>query len=265
MECLADAGEFVESDERNRCGKGRLFQRFPQMVFHETHRRDGPPCQDRHARFQRAVPYDKRGGKSALLVAVCFYHEALCECSRVGLVFVHFGNEQNHIKKLIHASAVFCRDGRPRHIAPEFLEVYALLHDGTLCAFNIRIGLVYLIDGNDERDTGFTDLCERFQCLRFHTVVGGDDKYRDVGDICAARAYRGECRVPGCVNKRYTFIDPERSRRVDYFFYDFVGGDMLCDTAVLFCNDVRFADEIKQCGFAVIHVSHHHHDGRTLY
>ena len=67
---------------------------------------------------------------------------------------------------------------------------------------DVGVGLVDLVDRNDHGDSRSTDVVDRFDGLRHHAVVGGDDEDRDVGRARAAGPHPSERLVAGSVDKR---------------------------------------------------------------
>ena len=100
-------------------------------------------------------------------------------------------------------------------------------------------------------------MAQRFERLRHHAVIRGDNEDNDVGDVRAARAHRAERSVTGRIKESdlrefvFTFRMRERNR---------VSADVLRDTAGFARGDVRFADDVQQRSFAVVDVTHDGHD-----
>ena len=68
-----------------------------------------------------------------------------------------------------------------------------------LLAHTRRVGVfaVDLRDRHDDRHVGRARVVDRFDRLRHHTVVGGNNEDRNVGGPRAAGAHRRERLVPG--------------------------------------------------------------------
>src|SRR3989338_7832554 len=146
------------------------------------------------------------------------------------------GNDENKVQQRFYAGAVFCRNRRPRDVSAERLKIDGVLHERCLRFFHIRVRLVYFIYGNDKRNLCRADTLKRFQRLRLDTIVGGDDEYRDIGDISAARADGLECGVPWSINERDAF--PRRSLLALGSMNHFIRGDVLGNSARLARNGV---------------------------
>ena len=115
-----------------------------------------------------------------------------------------------------------------------------------LDALRIRVGLVDLVDRDDERHVARLRVRDRFLRLRHDAVVGRDDQHDDVGDLRAARAHRRERLVARRVEERDHAL-----RRLDV-----VGADVLRDAAGLAARDARAADRVEQRRLAVVDVAH---------
>ena len=85
----------------------------------------------------------------------------------------------------------------------------------------IGIGLVDLVDGNDDRNAGRLGVLDRFDRLRHHGVVGRHHQDGDVGRLGAAGTHGGEGFVAGRVEEGDLLAVP----------IDLVGADMLGDAA----------------------------------
>ena len=104
-----------------------------------------------------------------------------------------------------------------------------------LDALGIRLGLVDLVDRDDDRHLAGLGVRDRFLRLRHHAVVGGDDQNHDVGDLGAARAHRRERLVARRVEER-----DHAARRLDV-----VRADVLRDAARLAARHARAADRSR--------------------
>ena len=122
-----------------------------------------------------------------------------------------------------------------------------------LDAIGLRVGLVHLVDRDDDRNVGGLDVRDRFVRLRHDAVVGRDDEDRDVGDLRAARAHRGERFVTGRIDERDLAI----------VVLDGVRADLLRDAAGFAGGDVGLTNLVEQRRLAVVDVTEHGDDRRT--
>ena len=96
-------------------------------------------------------------------------------------------------------------------------------------------------------------MVDRFDGLRHHAIVGGDDQDRDVGCTSATGPHRGE-----------RFV----ARRVDEgdgvpVVLGLVRADVLGDATGFAGDHVGVADRVEQCGLSVVDMTHHDDDQRT--
>ena len=102
--------------------------------------------------------------------------------------------------RMASSNCVDALAGLRRHLhehvgaAPFFGDDFVL---GELGAHAIRlgVGLVDLVDRDDDRHAGRLGVLDGFDGLRHDAVVGRDHEHHDVGGLGAARAHRGERRV----------------------------------------------------------------------
>ena len=85
----------------------------------------------------------------------------------------------------------------PPHSSGTMLELGELLLD----ALDVGVGLVDLVDHDDDRHAGRLGVVDRLDGLRHDAVVGGDDDRGDVGDLGAAGAHGREGLVAGRVEE----------------------------------------------------------------
>jgi hypothetical protein len=134
----------------------------------------------------------------------------------------------------------------------------------TLCAHQVGVWFVNFVYCNDKRCVAFANSGERFERLRFYAIVRCDDKNCDVCDIRAARADCLERGVAGRVNKGDAFLYPELRRGVVHLVSYFIRRNVLGYATSFTRNNVCFSNVIKECGFTVIHVTHHNNNWRSF-
>src|SRR5581483_10570872 len=107
---------------------------------------------------------------------------------------------------------------------------------------DVRVVLVDLVDGDDDRHLGRPRVVDRLDGLRHHAVVRRDDEHRDVGDLGAACAHCGE----GLVARRVDEHHGMAIRRLDL-----VGADPLRDASSLAGGNSCLADRVEDRGLAM--------------
>ena len=122
------------------------------------------------------------------------------------------------------------------------------------------IGLVDLVDRDDDRDVGSLGVVDGFKRLRHHAVVGCDHDDDNIRDLGAASAHAGK----GFVTRSIEEDDlAARSRRILLGELHLVGADVLSDAAGFAGGDVGLANGVEQRSLTVIDVTHDGDDWRT--
>ena len=154
----------------------------------------------------------------------------------VGAELLEIGDQQDHLEQVVEAVLGLGRDVGVDGVAAPLLGIEVLL--GELGADAVGIGalLVDLVDRDQDRDVGRTGVVDRLDGLRHDAVVGGDDDHRDVGDLGAARAHRGERLVAGGIQEGEGLA----------VVLDLVGADVLGDPAGLARGDLGLADRVEE-------------------
>ena len=116
----------------------------------------------------------------------------------------------------IDAVAVLAPKREPFRRSAPIDRLEALLDELLLDAIGLRVGLIHLVDRDDDRDVGRFDVRDRFFGLRHDAVVGRDDQNRHVGDFRAARAHGGEGFVTGRIDEGDLAIVPLDGVRADF-------------------------------------------------
>ena len=101
-------------------------------------------------------------------------------------------------------SRFWCVLGGNRHhdrIAAPIFGQQAAVGELLLDALRLRVGLVDLVDGHDDRHLGRAGVVDGFERLRHHAVVGRHHQHHDVGDLGAAGAHAGERFVAGGIDE----------------------------------------------------------------
>ena len=114
----------------------------------------------------------------------------------------------------------------------------------------VGVGLVDLVERDDDRHLGRLGVADRLERLGHDPVVGGDDHDRDVGHLGAAGAHRRERLVTGRVEEDDALA----------VVGDLAGADVLGDAAALAGRHLGRADGVEQARLAVVDVAHDGHD-----
>ena len=117
----------------------------------------------------------------------------------------------------------------------------------------VGVGLVDLVERDDDRHLGGLGVADRLERLGHDAVVGRDDDDRDVGHPGAAGAHRRERLVARRVEEDDALA----------VVGDLARADVLGDPAALAGRDLGRPDRVEQAGLAVVDVTHDGHDRRA--
>ena len=120
------------------------------------------------------------------------------------------------------------------------------VHQLLLDAVRVGIRLVDLVHRNDDRNTGRLCVVNRFNRLRHHPVVGGDNEN---DNVCYLRPARPHAR------KRFMARSVDKD---DLFAIDFnlISTDVLRNAARFAFGDSRRTDRVEQRRLTVVYVTH---------
>src|SRR3989339_1364083 len=104
------------------------------------------------------------------------YHNTSCKYGCVTRKVLHFRNKEEHIKEVRDACTDFCRNRYKRHITTKTLEVNLVFSEVLLCAFDVSVGFVYLVDGDDIGNTCLLNRLEGLFCLLLYAVFCRNNK-----------------------------------------------------------------------------------------
>ena len=130
-----------------------------------------------------------------------FDDDALGGAVRVGLQLEHFGLQQDSFFEFFEILARLGRDFHGHHVAAHVFDDDLMLEQFLAHARGVSIGLVDLVDGDDDRHASGLSVVNRLDGLRHDAVVGGDHEHDDVGGLGAARAHGSEGFVAGRVEE----------------------------------------------------------------
>ncbi len=168
------------------------------------------------AELERAALHQHGGDRAAAALELGLDDDAFGGAVRVGAQLEHFGLQQDRFLELVEVLAGLGRDLDRQHVAAHLLDDDLVLQQLLADALRIGVGLVDLVDRDDDRHVGRLGVVDRLDGLRHDAVVGGDHQHDDVGDLGAARAHRGEGLVARRVEegdaRRPTSSAPDRRR-----------------------------------------------------
>ena len=243
---LAEAG-----DLHGHAG-ARLGDALALVVDHGTDAAHGGARDDNVALMQGAVLDQQGGHGAAALVQTGLDDGALCGAVGVGLQLAHLGGKSQHLQQVVDAHAGLGGDGADDGVAAPLLAHQTVLGELLLDALGVGLGLIHLVDGHDDGDTGGLGVVDGLHGLGHDTVLGGHHQNGDIRYHGAAGAHGGKGLVAGGVQERDGLA-------VDLHL---ICADVLGDAARLAGGHMGVADIVQQTGLAVVHVTHDHHHRR---
>ena len=154
--------------------------------------------------------------------------------------------------QLVDAQALLGADRDQRGVAAVVLDDHAVLGELGLDPVRVGVGLVDLVERDDDRHLRRAGVVDGLEGLGHDAVVGGDDEDRDVGHPGAAGTHGRERLVARRVE------EDDALAVLD----DLAGADVLGDAAALAGRDLGRPDGVEQARLAVVDVAHDGHDRR---
>ena len=254
LEIVAGFGQRLQTEHLD--GRGRLgfADLLAAIVQHGAHFAEHGAADEIIAHVQRAVAHQHGGHRSAAAIELGFEHVAHGRTGGIGFEILQIGHQQNHLEQQIEVDLHLGGDGHHHRIAAPVFGQQAAIGELLLDALGLRVGLVDLVNGDDDGDLGGAGVVDGFEGLRHDAVVGRHHQHHDIGDFGAAGAHAGERFVAGRIDEH----------NLAAVFFDVICADVLGDAAGLFAGHIGFADGIQQRSLAVIDVAHDGDHGRAL-
>ncbi len=166
-----------------------VFDRFAAIVDEQAHAAEFRTGHHDIADLQRAALHEHGGDGAAALVELGFDHGAFGGAIGIGLEIEHFGLQENRFFQLVEIGALGGGDFDGEGFAAQIFDLDFVLQQFGLDARRIGVGLVDLVDRDDDRNARRLGMADRFDGLRHDAVIGRHHQHHDVGDFRAARAH----------------------------------------------------------------------------
>ena len=254
---LRQAFQAQNFDRRRR---RRGLQRRPAIVEHGANFAEYVAYDEVVAGSKRAVLHQHGGHGSAAAIEFRFEHYACCGALRSRLEFGEIGDQADHFHQQVQIRFLLRRNVDEDRLAAPFFGHEAAIGELLLHAVGHRVGLIDLVDGNDDGNFGGVRVIDGFDRLRHDAVIGSDDEHDDVGRLRSARTHACERLVTWRIEEHN--LAPEGGR---FLVGDanFVGTDVLRDATSFAFGNVGEPDRVEQRGLAVVDVTHDGDDRRT--
>ena len=247
---VAGLRDLRKTEDDDGAGRTRLLDALAAVVLERAHATERLADDDDVADLEGARLDQGRGDRAAALVHLRLDDRADGGAIGVGLELLEVRHEQDHLDELVEALAALGRDRHERHVAAVLLDDDAGLGQLGLDADGVRVGLVDLVERDDDRDLGRLRVGDRLERLGHDAVVRRDHDDRDVGDAGAAGAHRGEGLVTGGIEEDDALA----------VVVDLARADVLGDAATFAGRDLGRAQGVEEARLAVVDVAHHGDD-----
>ena len=249
----AGGGSLGQAGDLHRHGGTGGCQLLALVAHHGPDAAHGSTGNDDVALLQGAVLHQQGGHGAPALVQPGLDNGALGGAVGVGLQLAHLGGKGQHLQQVVHAHAGLGGDGADNGVAAPLLAHQAVFRELLLDALGVGLGLIHLVDGHNDGDTGGLSVVDGLHGLGHDAVLGGHHQDGDIRDHGTPGAHGGEGLVAGGVQEGDGLA-------VDLHL---IGADVLGDAAGLAAGHMGVADIVQQTGLAVVHVAHDHHHGGT--
>ena len=251
---LSGGRRLVEAEDLDRRAGARLLDLLASEVEERAHLAPGVAGDDGVADPEGAAHHEHRRDRAAADV------EAALDDRPGGLrlgvrlqLQLGVGDEQDALDEVVEPLPGLRRHVRELRRAAPLLRLEPVRGEILAHLLRVRVRLVDLVHGDDDRHLGGACVVDRLDRLRHDAVVGRDHEHSDVRHLGAAGAERGERLVARRVEERHA----------PAVVVDLVGADVLRDAAGLRLHDGAFPDGVEQRRLAVVDVTHDRDDRRT--
>ena len=247
---VAGLGHVGQPEDDDRARRSGLGDALAHVVLEGADAPERLADDDDVADLERPGLDERRRDRPAALVELGLDDGADGVALRVGLELLEIGDEQDHLDQLVEPDPGLRRDRHERHVAAVLLDDDPGLGQLGLDPLGVGVGLVDLVERDDDRHLGRLGVADRLERLGHDPVVRRDHDDRDVGHPGAAGAHRRERLVTRGIEED----DPLA------VLDDLAGADVLGDPAALAGGDLGRPDRVEQARLAVVDVTHHGHD-----
>ena len=146
---------------------------------------------DHDVAHAQGAPLHQNGrDRAAAAVEFRLDHRAFRRAVGVGLEIEQFGLQPDRFQQLAEIGLLRGRNLDVEGLAAHRFDLHFVLQQFGAHALGLGVGLVDLVDGDDDRNLRRARVMDRLHRLRLDAVIGGDHQHHEVGDLGAARASR---------------------------------------------------------------------------
>ena len=203
--------------------------------------------------MERTVLDEERCDGAAALVEARLDHSAGRGAVGVRLELGDLRRERDHFQQIVNAHTGLGGDGADNGVAAPVFGHKAVLGQLLLDTLGVCVGLIHLVDGNDDGDLGGLGVVDGLDGLRLDAVLRRNDEDRNIRDHRAAGTHGGK----GLMARG---IEEGDGLALDLHL---IGADVLGDAAGLAGGNVCVADIVEKARLAVVDVTHDNDDRRA--
>ena len=159
--------------------------------------------------LQRAALHEHGGDHAATAIEPRLDDRTPGLAVGIGLELEQLGLQLQLLEQRVEPGALQGADRHGQDVAAEILDHDVVAQQLLLDPVGVGLGVVHLVDGDDDRRLRRLGVLDRLDGLRHDAVIGGDHQHHDVGDRGAAGAHLGE----GGVTRRVDEGDRQAGRR----------------------------------------------------
>ena len=174
--------------------------------------------------------------RTTALVELGFDDDAFGGTIGIGPEFQHFRLQQDDLQQLVEVGLGLGGHFHFERVATHRFHLNLMAQQFGAHTLRVGVGLVDLVDGDDDRHTGCLGMADGFDRLRHDAVVGRHHQNDDVGHLGAAGTHRREGGMARGVDEGDLLA----------LLLDLIGADMLGDATGLAGHHVGVAQSIEQ-------------------
>ena len=254
LNCVEDVActrNFCESRYLNRYGRSCGLDCSALVVGHYADTSYGCACDKDVALSESAVLNEEGRDRTSALVKTCLDDRTLCKSVGIGFKLLHLGNEKHVLEELVDALTRLCRNGYAYNVAAPVLANEVVLGELFLYLVGVCTLFIHFVDSNDYLHSRGLCMVDGLNRLRHDTVVCGNYKDSDIGDVRTSCTHGCECLMSRSIEEGDVLA-------LNVYL---ISTDVLCDAACLACGNVSVSDAVEDRGLAVVNVSHNYYYG----
>ena len=191
-EGVACVGHAFEAEDLNRSGRAGFGDGTAAVVEHGTDLAEGVADDVGIAGAESPVLHEDRGDGAAAAIEFGLDDGAYGGTVGLGLLFVDVGDEADHLFEFVEVDVLLRGDFDELGVAALVRGLEAARRELVDDLRGVGLGLVDLVDGDDDRHVGGAGVVDGLEGLGHDAVVCCDDDDDDVGDLGPTGTHAGE-------------------------------------------------------------------------